>query len=338
MAEQQVTPVFPKAYADKMMQAVLEFNPRDLPPELKYHKDAAELAFTARQLEFMRPGIIETAYPMMKGKLFVPVNTNANPGHATYTTTIMNHVGQAARGADLKNGDMPRVDVSTTQVTVAFTSYYLSYGYSIEEARAAIVAQLPLPVLKAMACRMELERQLDTTIMLGDSVVGSKGFLTQSSAASYTVVNGGGGAKNFELKTSDEINFTLTSATSKVVTDSKGTLAPDTMVLPYSSYEFIAGKRVGDGTSDTVLSYFLKTNPHITSIDSSHLAESNSGWTGKRGTVYKKDPTCLEAVVSQPFEQYQPQLDGLETVTICHLKTAGTVLLQPLTMEYFDQI
>ncbi len=344
MSDKATAPQFPKAHQDKMDAHAKAFNPSSLGTDARWrfdNMDAAEGYFTARQLEYMRPGIIEVKYPELKGAQLIPVNVGGNNGDATYTATVMDRVGQAQVASDMR-GDIPRVDVKTTQVTTKYFSILLSYGYSVQEARAAMAANMPLLPSKAMACRLGVETTFDDILFMGNTVTASLGLLTQSSAGSYTTLAGAAGTKTMETKTPDEMLLTLTGSSSKIVTDSMGAFIPNQMVLPYTTWEFCNNKRVGDGTSMNVLPYFIANNPHVKNVDFSQKGESanatKGGWTGKRGVVYKKDPASLEAPVSQPFEQFAPQQDGLDIVTICHLRSAGVILLQPPSMLYFDQI
>lgn len=300
--------------------------------------DAGESMFFARQLEHIRAGVLDIVYPELKGMTLVPVDTSIDPGATSLTVQFFDHVGTAKVVADMAGTEIPRADVSGGEGNQVIRSLAIAYGYTIQEARSAMFARTPLLVKKAMAARDAIERGLDNVLFVGDTVMGLKGLLNQTSSVTYTITNGAAADTNWETKTPDEIIFDMTSAVNKIVVDSKGAEEPDTMLLPLSSYTYIASKRMGDGDSTTILNHFKNCCPMIKTITSTYKLESNSGWTGKRMVIYKKDPSKLAFLLSQPFEQFAPQAEGFSLVTNCHARTGGVALYYPGSLCYADDI
>ncbi len=343
--------MFPQARLDAMRAHARDFGKKDLradgEPELLgcflpgkgggFRQDGAESYFVARQLEHIRAGVIEMDFPPMKYESLVPMNTEPSPGAEEYTVTHEEMVGRAKISKDMQ-GIIPRVDAKTTQTTFSIYSMLLSYGYSLQEARAAMQAGRPLPARRAAVCREQMERELNTIAFLGQSEAGIKGMLNLASTLTYTTATGAGGSKNWDLKTPEEILADWNGSVSQVITNSNEVETPDTSVLPLSRYEYVSTKRMGDGTSDTILTYFKRNNPHIKTVESSHLSESNTGWTGKRMVNYQRSPLKVELIVPVPFEQLMPDVTSTQTVTICHLRTAGVVAHRPKSVIYTDEI
>lgn len=340
--------MFPKARFDAMLAEARGFDMTKLPAEksdfvkrfdaaVQGKMDAAESAYIARQLEFMRAGVMEVQYPELKGARLMPINTSVDPGAASYTYQVSDTIGTALVTSDLAT-EPPRADVKGSESNQVIRSVIIAYGYSIQEARAAMFAKTPLVPRRAMAARDIMERTIDNIWFLGNDVMGLKGLLNQSSTTTYTVPNGAAGSKTFESKTPDEVVADLNGATNKVVTDSKEVFQPDTMLLPLTSFTYISTKRMGDGDSSTILQHFLKNSPYIKTVEATHKLESNAGWTGKRGMVYRKDPMYIEGLLPQPFEQLPPQATAYELVTPCHARCGGVVVYQPKAICYFDQI
>lgn len=335
---------FPQARLDEMRSAAREFRNDALPAtEWRFdqqsgHFDSAESAFTARQLEYMRPGLFEVKYPALTAESAMPWNTSIDPGAEQYTITIIDQVGVVRVSKDLA-GAIPRVEVKTSQKSLGFFSLTLSYAYTVQDARAAMMARMPLIPTKAMATRGQMARKLDDIAFLGDTDSGLLGLLSQTGLEDYTVpATGAAGSKTWESKDPDAVLLDLNAPASQIVTSSKGILVPNAMLLPNSSREYINGRRIGDGTSSSILAYFLGNNSHIRQVDATYKSETAGSGNTKRGLVYTKDPTCLEFLVSQPFEQFAPQAILAEVVTVCHMRTGGLAMYQPKSAGYMDGI
>lgn len=333
------TPMFPQDRLDEMKAAARDHNPASL-PQTQWRLDggqfdANESAFVARQLEYMRPGVFAVEYPELKGDRLVPTNTEVDTGAEIYTITITDQVGEVKVSRDL-SGVTPMVEVKTSQQSIPVYSMRLGYQYSIQEARAAMFARVALIPRKAMATREQMARKLDDMTFVGDTAAGVKGLLNQSSPTVATIATGSGGSKLWTLKTADEILADLNAVPTAVVTASKEIEIPDTMVLPLSSLEYIGGRRVGDGTTESILSYFKRTTAHIRTVEGTYKAETAGSASATRMTVYKRDPVKIELIVPQVFEQFQPQADGTMVTTICHMRTAGVALYFPGSMQYAD--
>ncbi len=338
---------FPKAHLDAAVKDAIAFDKGKFTPHASWrfdqapgtHFDAAESAFVARQLEHIRAGVYEVEYPDLKGARLVPTNTSVPSGKNTYTIRIMDKVGEAKVIAD-EAMDLPDVEVKTSEKSMNMFTLGIMYRYHIQEARAAMSEGMPLIAKKAMVAREQMERKLDGIILLGDTVAGVKGLLnaTDTGIVTYTTPNGTGGDTEFSTKSSDEVLLDLHGAPAKVVTDSKEVDIPNTMLLPLSTKQYLASRRVGDGTSTTILTYFLGNDPYINMVEALYQLESNADWTGKRGMCYRRDPNCLELIVSQSFEQLPPQAVAFMVKTFCRMRTGGLAIYRPTSMVRFDQI
>lgn len=337
------TPMFPQARLDQMTEAARNFNSQSPPANLLWRLDNANLdgvesAFVARQLEFMRPGLFEVQYPSLKGQMLVPTNTTVDPGAEQVTITIVDQSGEV-KPVHALGSDIPSVEVKATQKSMNFFTFALSYAYSQQEARAAIFARMPLLPRKAMATRDQMARKMDDIYFVGETITGLKGLINQSGTETYSVpATGSGASKTWETKDSDAVILDLNQAPAQMVTNSKEIWIPDTMVLPLSSFQHIGGRRVGDGTTETILSYFMRTTAWIKQVESTYKLETAGGSSDKRMVVYKKDPTVLEHYISMMFEQLPPQAVGLEVRTICQMRTAGVAVYQPKALLYGDGV
>lgn len=342
MSDQLTTSgMFPQARLDEMVKAAKEFDSNNLPktdwdltgPNL----DSPTSAFVARQLEFLRPGVFEVQYPGLKGKSLVPINSTMDPGAEQFTIQVVDRAGQVKILKDFAK-DLGRVDITTSQKSMGVFSMGISYAYTINEARHAMYARMPLQARKAMAARDLMARKLDEILFIGEATSGAKGLINQTGTETYTPTSdGAGGSKLWSTKSPDKILNDLNSPFSQIIVDSLEVHNPNTLVLPLSRLQYIAGLRVGDGTSESVLSYWLRTNPYgISSVEQTTRLETAGGSSTARGVAYEKSPQVLEAIVPVEFEQFAPETHNTEVVTICHMRTGGVALYYPKAICYFD--
>ena len=335
------TGVFPQARLDEMTKAAREFDVRAYPrcDAMDLRADASTTAYVARQLEYLRPGLFEVQYPNLKGKRWVPVNSSMPVGAEQYTITIMDRVGQVKHVKDFSK-DLSRVELKTSQASMNVFSMGISYAWNINEIRAAMYAGVPLPTKKAMFARDLMARKFDDILLEGESVTGAKGLFNLTGTETYSIpADGSGGSKNLEDKAPDKILRDLNAPFSQVILNSLEVHNPNTVILPLSTQQFIAGLRVGDGTSETVLSYWLRTNPYgISSVDYSTKLETAGAGSTKRMVVYEKSPNVLEMIAPVEFEQFAPETFLTEVQTICQMRVGGIALYMPKAVCYTDDV
>lgn len=334
---------FPKARFDEMLKIARTFDRANLPKDLAWrfdgnsNFDAAESAFFARQLEFIRPGVLEVLYPELKGAMLVPVDTAIDPGAEQYTYRIFDQVGEALVSANLPNR-APRVDVIGSEVTSKIFNVTDAYGYSVQEARAAMLARTPLIPRRAMTARDVIERKLDAIIFVGDTVSGLKGLLNLASTNTFTALTKNAGGLLWATSHPDEIVADMNGMVNKIVSDSLEIEQPDTLLLPLSSYTLISSRRMGDGSDKTILEHFLASSPYIKSVEATHKSETAGSGVTRRAVAYRRDPNKLSALMPMPFTQLPPQPDGFELVTQCQARTGGVVTFYPMSICYMDGI
>lgn len=340
----EIQGIFPEARLDEMTKSARDFRDKELrnhtyTDALDLRTDTSTTAYVARQLEYLRPGLFEVQYQGLKGKRWVPVNSTMPIGAEQYTITIMDRVGQVKHVKDFSK-DLSRVELKTSQASMSVYSMGISYAWNINEIRAAMYAGLPLQTKKAMFARDLMARKFDDILLTGDSVTGAKGLFNLTGTDTYTVpADGAGASKTFDNKAPDKILRDLNTPFSQVMLNSLEIHNPNTMILPLSSREYIAGLRVGDGTSETVLSYWLRTNPYgVGSVDYSTKLETAGSGSTKRMVVYEKSPNVLEMIAPVEFEQFAPETFQTEVQTVCQMRIGGVALYLPKAVIYADGI
>lgn len=379
---------FPQKRLDQMAAAAASFDPRDfradsmsprslallqaIDPILAFkvatgtlkpslHKDAGESLFFARQLEYIRPGLLEVLYPDLEAKKFIPMETGIPSGAEQYTYRSINKVGRAQLIKQYSN-DPQRVDVSGAETVSPIRGMADMYGYTMQELRAAMMAQIPLDVRKAMAGRYALALLADEVFFYGHADLtaeqsatgkdagalegGLKGLANLASTTAYTTPTGGAGSQLWRKKTPDEMVADLHGIVNNIVKSTFGIHRPDTILLPLAAYNMAATRRMGDGSNQTVLDFFLATSPYCKNVSPSYRLDQarSTNWNGTgsattgRGIAYEKNPDRLAGLLPVEFEQLPPQQEHFEIRTVCHGRIGGTIAYYPGSISYLDGI
>ena len=296
-----------------------------------FRMDEAGL-FLERQLEFIRPQVFEVTYADIKYPTLLPVTSEAGPGAQTFTYRIMDSTGEFKLIADAAD-DLPRADISQVEKSINIRSFGGSFGYTVQELRAAQMANIALEQRRASAVRRAYEEKVEAVAMFGESTVGLAGFFNNSTvdviAADkwFTGTTASGTAQDMlEL---------LNYGVSAIINASNMKEQPDTILLAYEDYNKISTTRNSDSSDVTVLEYFLRTNPYIRNVEPiNQLDADNSVLNTNRMVVYKRDPEKVQLHIPQPLELVPPQQRGLEFIVPAHARVGGVALYYPKSVIY----
>ena len=133
------------------------------------------------------------------------------------------------------------------------------------------------------------------------------------------------------------IEYIASSFDGAIISATKAVESPDTSLVDPANFTIIAQKRIGD-TSETVLSFHLRTNPWIRNVDHWYRLEGAGAGSTDRMVTYRRAPTKLELMVPQDFEMLPVQEEGLEFVINTHSRIGGTLIYKPLSLRYTDVI
>jgi len=302
--------------------------------------DAGESIFFARELEKIKAKSYDVMYPEFTATNVIPVSTDAGPGAETITYYQYDAVGIA----EIINNyatDLPRVDLVGKMFTSKIKSVGTSYGYSIQDIRAAQMAGKPLQQRKANAARRANDQKVNNIAYMGDAANGLNGLFTHPNITSYVLPTDGilngtvaatAAAAKFINKTPDQIIRDLTGMVNAVVTITKSVERPDTVIFPYNVYGDIASRPRSTNSDTTILEFFMKNNPWIKNFEVVPEAQGAGAAGVDLCMVYKKDPDKLTLEIPQPFEQFPPDIEGLEFVTACHSRCGGVIIYYPLSI------
>jgi hypothetical protein len=309
--------------------------------------DANESIFFARELEYVKGQTYDIQYPELKMTRLIPVSGEAGPAAETITFESYGMTGVAKVISNYAT-DLPRVDVYGTEDTVKVKSIGDAYGYNLQEIRASAKTGKNLPTRKAAAARKAIDKKVDDIALLSRATDGVNGGLTgllyNANVTKVTVTTGVGGY-TWALKTAAEILHDLNEVVQDMIDLTGGVEVPDTILLPPVQWGLISTTNMGTGTDTTIKEYFLKNRPEIKNIEwLAGLHNVNPvPSTGVASNVdvmvaYRRDPSKLTLEIPQPFEQLDPQLQGMEYVVPCHARVAGVITYYPLSITVVEGI
>lgn len=309
--------------------------------------DANESVFFARELEHIKAQTYDIVYPELKAVKYIPVSTDAGAGAETITYTQYDEVGMAKVISNYAD-DLPRADVKGKQFTSVVRSVGDAFGYNIQEIRASAMANKNLPTRKANAARRAVDQKINTIAWSARAADGENagliGLLYQPNVTKGTVTTRGGHV-TFATKTAEEMYLDLCKAVDDILTLTKGTEIPDTLLLPIAQHSLITSTFRSTNSDITVLEAFLKARPYITLVDwVAELKDVNPvPSTGAASNtdvmiVYKRSLDKLSLEIPQPFEQLELERRGLEYITPCHARCGGVIVYYPLSINIVEGI
>lgn len=291
--------------------------------------DAGESLFFGRELEHILTRQHDIQYPELRVRLFVPVNNEAGPAAESITYYQFDKVGMAKIIADYAN-DLPRADVFGQKFTSPVESLGISFGYSIQEVRAAAMAQRSLPTMKADAAREAHERLVDQIGSLGDASTGLTGFLNNANVPTGSALNGA-----WATSTSDQILEDMSEAVTSMINSTNAVESPDTMLLPIDAFTVVNQRRI-QGTEITILQFFLRNNAWIRNVDHWYRLTGAGAGSTDRMVTYRRDPSKMELHIPQEYETFPVQEQGLSFEVPTHSRIGGTVFYKPFAAQYRD--
>lgn len=302
--------------------------------------DANQTAFFARELEYIKARTYDVEYPELKAMQLIPVSTEAGPGAESITYHQYDQLGVAQIIANYAQ-DLPRADIKGKEFTTPVRSLGTSYGYSLQEIRAAQFAGKNLEQRKANAARRAVEQKMNKIAWFGSDEYGLQGFLTNPNVTRAAVPADGTGASTlWENKTPDQILRDMNELVNGIVDLTNGVEMPNTLLMPIKQYTLIS-TRARSATSDTtIMEFFLRNNPMITSIEWVNELKGASQLTPGQDIMvaYDRNPDKLTFEVPQMYEQFAAQERGLEFVVPAHARVSSVLVYYPLAVAIGEGI
>jgi len=299
--------------------------------------------FFIRQLTEIETTFYERLYKPLKGMTLFPSSSAYNVAAENILFQVWDYRGKARTIANFDMQDFPEADVLLKQLSVPVKGEGASFSYTIQDLRAAQMANQPLDQMKAQAARRTIEQKINQIIWLGDSMTTRVGVLSDPDVPYGTVpADGTGTTTPFANKTGAQIYRDLCTCVREVSTNSGGIFHANTLVMPVKQYDYITQKLLSDTSpfqGYSVLSAFKLNNPGV----NVEFAEELSGASSITPTndvmiAYEKNPLYATIAIPIPFEMFPPQLHGMKYSILCHARLAGMIIRQPLSLNIKEGI
>ena len=297
-----------------------------------YRMDAAESAFLELQLEHLKARTFDVRYPALKGRQFVPVSNEADPGAETIAYEQGDAVGRA-KIISHNAKDIPRIDVLSEKFTRPVRVIADAFGWTRKELQAASMTGRNLNGRRMRWARRAAEQTIDDICAFGAPDFGiPTGFVNDAVVPQQVA------GDLWTVATPDEIIDDMGDAVARIVEATEDTDEPDTIVLPPDRHSLISTRPRSANSDKTILEFVLSAFPSITAIEKWNRLQSAGTGSTRRMIVYKRSPENLEQDIPEEFNMLEPQLQGLDTVINAVAQTAGMVFYQPFTADYTDTI
>lgn len=300
--------------------------------------DSDESIFFGRELEKVKSKTYDILFPEYKALSLIPLGEEVDPGAETIRWESYEDVGIAQLLASYSD-DVPRADVKGREVRSPVKPLASSYGYNLQEIRAAKMAGKPLVQRKANAAKRAIDYKQNLIAFFGDSASGLSGLINNANIQEYTVpADGTGSSKLWSAKTADLILRDMNGVCNQIFTATKGIHSATTLMLPLAQYTLAAVTMMGTAALETVLSFFLKTQPFCKEVTWLNELKAAGAASADRMIAFMKSPDVLTLEIPQPFEQLPVQEEGFEFITYCHQRTGGVLIYYPLAVCFGDGI
>lgn len=298
--------------------------------------DADESIFFGRQLEFVKAKSYDVVYPELKARMLIPVSSEAGPGAETIKYEQYDQVGVAKIIASYAD-DLPRADIKGKEFIASVKSLGDSYGYTIQEIRAARFANKPLEQRRANAARRAMLQAENTIAFKGDVDSGLQGLLTHSNITIYTLpADGTGGSTRLSSKTPDQVLRDLNGFVNGIVETTFGVEVPNTLLLPLSLKNSLTSTPRSINSDSSILKYFLDNQDFIKQVEWLNELKNLTAPGVDSMLAYNKNPDKVSLEIPQDFEQFPAEARGLEFVVACHERIAGVIVYYPLSISRAD--
>jgi hypothetical protein len=301
--------------------------------------DAADTAFFQRELDHLLAESFDPKYAELKANQFVPMDRSIDPASEVVRWESYDKMGDAKLIRDFAK-DFPSVQVNGVEQYASLHSYGASFGYTIDELRAASKAKRPLDRMRRDAARDVMSQKFDRVMSIGDSLAGLKGLLSLANTLTAAPGSKGVGGTSWltagvtaaeMLKDLFALLNAVPAGTAEVESASKRIL------LPPAHDRLISQTKIDSVSTTTVKQFFLENSDGASIGSWDRLTTAGSG-SGTRAVCYDPNITKVRGLVAIDFEMMAPELEGMKYTVNCRQKIGGVISPYPKSVCYMDAL
>jgi len=245
------------------------------------------LGFITPQLLRIETQVYQTKYPSFDYSRLMFVNTDGD----MWDVGSVFYSGDIAGKAEFLSGkgfDMPFADIAQTQFLQQNHLAGIGYEWSLQELQRAAKLGRSLSSDKAMSASKVAEAFCYGIAIRGSTEKNLTGLVNDANVPTANVAaDGTGSATAWTTKTPDLILRDVNAALNAPFNATNETQVANTLLLPTTRLQYMAGLRIGDG-ADTLLkfikennAYTLATGQQLTIIGSRELETAGASSTAR---------------------------------------------------------
>lgn len=304
-------------------------------PGLRFDSEEDASIYFARELDFIKAKTYDKIYPDLSAMNLFPVTSEVDPGAETVTYYSYEKTGMAKVISNYAT-DLPRVDFRGEPHIARIKSLGASYGYSVQEMRAARMVGKSLEAKKAESARYAIDYLNNKIAWVGDKQHNLTGVLSSGNDVPlYTIPAGASGKTEWKHKTAQEILADINGMqafTSKITRNKE---RPDTLAVSSENFIEISTRQL-EHTDTTVMAFVLKNAPYLKTIVPVAELQADADDTNPFGQnvalMFSKDADKFAIENPIPFIQHPLQPENLEMKVPCEARTAGVMIYYPLSL------
>lgn len=318
----------------------------------KGRADAADLPYTATQLEYVFEQAIEARYPDLpfvdQGNPILPWNTQVPRGARTWTQHFYDGAGEAVFVGFAGDGDIPYVTLIGASTEGRIENIAIGYGYSRRELRAAAFVGDNLDARKGKIAQRAHGQKINDIAAWGAEALGIKGFFNHPNIAIMDAADkaAAGDSTSWDVATAAEILADVNALLGSVPDNSNEMYKATDVLLPGTKMRILEQRMLssdGNNGVTTIIEMVRKSHPGVTFRECNDLKAANSlgNLTVDAMVAYIRGGEFgAELVIpgGMYFEQYPPQEDGLHIKIPCESEVGGVKLEHPLGVVRMDGI
>lgn len=304
----------------------------------------ANLGFVISQTAHIETEVYKIKYPDLDYASLVPVDSSANPFAKSVTYFSMDQAGEA--GWINGNGkDVPIVGTSMEKHETAVYSAGVGYSFGFEEVNQARMLGVSLESEMASAARRAYEQMVYSIAFTGDTTKGFTGLFNAAGVTAASVAaDGTASATEWSAKTPNLILRDVNEAIISIHNTTKTVEIADTVLLPYTSFNYIASTPRSDNSDMTILEYLLRSNVYTANtgqqltIRGHRDLETAGAGSVKRMVAYRRSPEVLKLHIPMPHQFFPVQVEGFQFTVPGMFRLGGLDVRLPKAVIYRDGI
>jgi hypothetical protein len=303
--------------------------------------DAQEaLAFLISQLAYTESQVFERMYQPMQYEQLIPISYEAGEWADTIRYEILDYAGRGKRTSG-KGKDINLVEANYADKTMPVMYGNIGYDYTSEELRRTAYLRRPINTVRLQAAIEGYKRHMNDVGLNGETSSNLTGLFNNSSVPTG---NAPVGAWQTGPKTPDQILSDINTLIQTIWTNTAFNDMPTDIIMPPTSYAYIASTPRASGSDMTILQFVQKNN--IAQVDRGMSLNFTPGYgldtagagSTKRMIGYVKSPTRLVMHVPLGLRFLPPQPVGLSIEVPGEYKYSGVEFRYPKSAYYMDNL